>query len=311
MNNLTQNQTPTFESVWAALQETDRMMSEGFAEIHRLFKESRENAEKAERDRIERAAKEEKEKAEKAAKEEKEKAERAAREEKEKAERAAKEEKEKAERAAKEEKEKAEKAAKEEKEKAEKAAKEEKEKAEKAEIAALERIVREEREKAERERIERTEREIAASEKRMKRMEETIGSWANNFGSFAEEYFFNSFDYGQQIFFGETFDTIEKDLKPKSKKLQDEYDLVLFNCSSVAIIEVKFKAHKNDLPKILKKAETFRILCPDYKDFKIYLALASMSYYPELEQECIKQGIAFIKQVGDIVVIHDAHLKVF
>jgi hypothetical protein len=36
-----------------------------------------------------------------------------------------------------------------------------------------------------------------------------------------------------------------------------------------------------------------------------------MGFYPELEQECIKEGIAVIKQVGDTVVINDKHLKVF
>jgi hypothetical protein len=36
-----------------------------------------------------------------------------------------------------------------------------------------------------------------------------------------------------------------------------------------------------------------------------------MSFYLELEQECTKQGIAIIKQVGDTVVINDAHLKTF
>jgi hypothetical protein len=62
---------------------------------------------------------------------------------------------------------------------------------------------------------------------------------------------------------------------------------------------------------VLKKAETFRVLFPDYKDFKIYLGLASMSFYPELEQECINEGIAVIKQVGDTVVINDKYLKIF
>jgi len=79
----------------------------------------------------------------------------------------------------------------------------------------------------------------------------------------------------------------------------------------VAIIEVKYKAHINDIPTMLKKAETFRILYPEYKDFKIYLGLASMSFYTELEQECIEQGIAVIKQVGDKVVINDTKLKAF
>jgi hypothetical protein len=36
-----------------------------------------------------------------------------------------------------------------------------------------------------------------------------------------------------------------------------------------------------------------------------------MSFYSELEEECIKNGIAVIKQVGDTVVINDENLKVF
>jgi len=148
-------------------------------------------------------------------------------------------------------------------------------------------------------------------DRRIKKLEEITGSWANNHGSFAEEYFFNSFENGKQNFFGEKFDKIKKKLYNFWQGIEDEYDIVLYNHSSVALIEVKYKAHENDIPKVLKKAETFKILFPNYKDFKIYLGLASLSFYPELEQECIKQGIAIIKQVGDTVVINDSHLKVF
>jgi hypothetical protein len=60
-----------------------------------------------------------------------------------------------------------------------------------------------------------------------------------------------------------------------------------------------------------QEALTFRILCPDYKDFKIYLGFASLCFYPEIEKECIDRGIAVIKQVGDTVVMHDENLKTF
>ena len=153
--------------------------------------------------------------------------------------------------------------------------------------------------------------ENAAYEKRMKRMDEEMGRWSNNQGCFAEEYFYNSFDYGRQNFFGEEFDVIKKNLNVFTPKLEDEYDIVLYNDDAIAIVEVKFKAHVNDIDTVLKKAETFKILYPYYKDYKIYLGLASLSFYPELEQECISEGIAIIKQVGDSVVINDEHLKVF
>ena len=116
---------------------------------------------------------------------------------------------------------------------------------------------------------------------------------------------------GKQNFFGEKFDEIEKNVKGIKKGFKDEYDILLINGKTIGIVEVKFKAHENDVPKVLRKAETFRINFPEYANHQVYLGLATMVFYPELEQECINQGIAVIKQVGDTVVINDAHLKVF
>ena len=149
--------------------------------------------------------------------------------------------------------------------------------------------------------------------RRMKNLEDRYGSMSHNFGSFAEEYFFNSFENGEQDFFGEKFDSIERNLKPKLLKhvVRDEYDIVMLNGVSVAIVETKFSAHENDLPKIVKKAETFKINYPDFARHRIYLGLASMSFYEELEKSCIEAGIAIIKQVGETVVISDEHLKAF
>ena len=156
-----------------------------------------------------------------------------------------------------------------------------------------------------------TDRQMKETDRKMDKLQKMVGGMAENQGSFAEEYFFNSFEQGKRNFFGEKFDEIEKNLKNHWQGLKDEYDIVLFNHTSVALIEVKYKAHINDIPDVLKKAETFRILFPNYKDFRIYLGLASMSFYPELEEECINNGIAIIKQVGDTVVINDKHLKVY
>ena len=155
------------------------------------------------------------------------------------------------------------------------------------------------------------EKRNAEAEKRMKKLEKLVGSISYNNGSFAEEYFFNAFENGEQNFFGEKFDDIEKNLKHKTKKVKYEYDIVLYNSVSVAIIEVKYKAHENDIPHVINQAKTFRETYPDYRDYKIYLGLASMSFYPELEQECSRNGIAIIKQVGETVVINDTNLKVF
>ena len=160
-------------------------------------------------------------------------------------------------------------------------------------------------------RMKETDRLMQETDRRMKELQKTVGGWANSHGSFAEEYFFNAFENGKQNFFGEKFDDIKKNLRGFMQGIEDEYDIALYNHSAIALIEVKYKAHSESISFILKKAETFRILFPYYKDFKIYLGLASMAFYPELEQECIEKGIAIIKQVGNKVIINDSHLKVF
>ena len=155
------------------------------------------------------------------------------------------------------------------------------------------------------------ERLFEETNRQIKKVNETVGSWANNHGSFAEEYFFNSLEKYKQDFFGEKFDKIEKNVKGIKDKFEDEYDILLINGKSVSIIEVKYKAHKNDVSKIVRKAETFRLNFPDYANHRVFLGLATLAFYPDLEQECIDQGIAVIKQRGDAVIIYDKHLKVF
>jgi len=148
-------------------------------------------------------------------------------------------------------------------------------------------------------------------DRRMKKLEELTGSYANNNGAFAEDYFFNSFEKGQQNFFGEKFDDIDKKVKGIKKGFKDEYDILLINGQSIGIVEIKYKAHENDVPKVLNKAHTFKVNFPEYENHKVFLGLASMAFYPKLEEECKANGIAIVKQIGENVVIYDEHLKAF
>ena len=156
-------------------------------------------------------------------------------------------------------------------------------------------------------------REMAESraeyDRRMKDMNKIIGAWSNNHGEFAEEYFFNSFEAGKRDFFGEKFDSIKKNLKGIVN--DDEYDISMLNGKSVVIVEVKFKAHHDHIAKVIGKAQTFRENFPAYAGHRIYLAMASLNFTADVEEDVKNNGIAVVKQVGDNVIICDDNLKAF
>ena len=131
----------------------------------------------------------------------------------------------------------------------------------------------------------------------------------SNAGKIAEDFFFNALNEGKRNIFGEDFDHVVRNARGIEKGYEDEYDILLINGKAVSIVEVKYKAHDTDLDKILRKAETFRVNYHKYQNHKVYICIASMGYYPELEEACKELGIVIIKQIGNILMIPDHHLR--
>ena len=146
-------------------------------------------------------------------------------------------------------------------------------------------------------------------DRRMKKLSEQIGGLSNSHGFFAEEYFFNSFENGQKTFFGEKFDSCKKNVV--GLRYEDESDIVFLNGQAVGIVEVKYKVHDKDIESVIGKVNSFKINFGDFRHHRFYLGLASLVFDKGVEKECIKQGVAVIKQVGDTVVINDENLKIF
>jgi len=157
-----------------------------------------------------------------------------------------------------------------------------------------------------------TREEMKETDRQIKAVNKQLGGMGNSNGDMAETYFINSFTK-KMFFAGQNYDSISKNLSKKVKtlNLQDEYDLVLYNGTSVVIIEIKYKADSDDIETLLKKALTFKKLFPEYVNYELYLGLAGFSMNKKVEKEALKKGIAVIKQVGDTMVINDEHLKVF
>ena len=91
----------------------------------------------------------------------------------------------------------------------------------------------------------------------------------------------------------------------------EKLDIILSNDKTVALIEIKYRARKDDIQKMINKLPNFRKLYPQHDSRRIYLGIAAMSFDKGVEEECSDSGIAIVKQVGDTVVINDEYLKVF
>ena len=156
-------------------------------------------------------------------------------------------------------------------------------------------------------------RRNAETDRQIKELKEMIGGMANSNGMFAEEFFFNAIDTSDKKLFGEQFHECISSVKRynKGKQKKSEQDVLLVNGNSVAIVEVKYKARKEDIQKLIDRPPVFKVLYPEYQSHRIYLGLAAMSFDTGVEDETVKNGIAIIKQVGDTVVISDENLKVF
>ena len=157
----------------------------------------------------------------------------------------------------------------------------------------------------------KTEAQMARTDKKLERIGIRMGNISDNNGATVEDYFFNSLGKKPELG-GVKYDTIVKNFLPTSKRGQGEFDIVMFNGENLALIECKYKAHISDVEKLItKQVASFKQLFPIYANHHFYLGIASFSFYPELEKFAKENGVAILKQKGDIVVIEATDLKAY
>jgi hypothetical protein len=82
--------------------------------------------------------------------------------------------------------------------------------------------------------------------RKLDKLGELYGNIGQNQGDVAEEFFFNSLANDTHL--GSIhFDDIEKNGHKRRGKTEEEYDIIMTNGDAVGIVEVKYKAHENDL----------------------------------------------------------------
>jgi hypothetical protein len=96
---------------------------------------------------------------------------------------------------------------------------------------------------------------------------------------------------------------------PTFKVIDDEYDLVLQNGTTIALIEMKYKASVHDVGKMFSKLHTFRTNYPGLEDYKIYLCLASFRFPKYVREKAAEEGIVLIEQRGDKIEVVSENVK--
>jgi len=149
----------------------------------------------------------------------------------------------------------------------------------------------------------KTDAQLAKTDAQLKKLSDMVGGTVNNQGQAVEEFFYRSLAKQLRVS-NMKFDVIYRNLTGHIKGLQDEFDIVLANGDTLALFEVKTKAHTSLVETMLqRKIPNLRKVLPNFKNYKIYAGIASLVTYDELIEEVKKHGLFLLTQ-------HGRHLEV-
>jgi hypothetical protein len=153
--------------------------------------------------------------------------------------------------------------------------------------------------------------QMRETDRRIDKVSKQIGGIDNNIGYHAEQFFQNVFSENK-VFGGIEYDEIIPNLKHGDKTGEVEFDIVLENCDSVALIEVKNRIHPNFVKKLAEeRVGKFRRYFPEYKNYDVYLGIAGFSFNEDVLEEAKKYGVGIVRQAGDGIEVDATGLRAY
>jgi hypothetical protein len=148
------------------------------------------------------------------------------------------------------------------------------------------------------------------TDEKLNRLSELYGGVSSNQGSAAEEFFFNSLTANPEVG-GIKFDRVTPNVMPATKTKQGEFDIVMVNGNSVAVIEVKYKVHPSDIEKATKNLKRYREFYPEHKNYKLYGGIAGFSIPADAVKAAKEQGLFVLKRVGEVLKTDAKEMRAF
>jgi Holliday junction resolvase-like predicted endonuclease len=129
-------------------------------------------------------------------------------------------------------------------------------------------------------------------------------------GLVSEEFFYNTLADTLCVA-GIKYDSITSNIKHKVNGKWMEVDLLLENGSSLAIIEVKYRARNSNIEQLKNTIKNYREAFPQHKQFKIYAGIASFSIDEVVATQAHAQGFFILKRKGDLLEVDTQCMRSF
>jgi len=156
-----------------------------------------------------------------------------------------------------------------------------------------------------------TDRKMEKTDLKIAKLSEQIGGIDNNIGYHAEQFFQNVFA-DNKVFGGIKYNDMILNMKHKGEDEGVEFDIVLKNGSSMALIEVKSRIHPAFVKKFAKeRISKFRKYFQEYKNYNVYLGIAGFSFSEAVLKEAKKYGVGIIRQVGNGIEVEAIGLRAY
>ncbi len=176
-------------------------------------------------------------------------------------------------------------------------------------IKETDRIIKES-DKKYKEMTEETNRKMLESkqetDKKFRQIHEELGGIGKSNGEIAESFFSNALKNKMQI--GKLkFDYIDLNVTRKKNSVEAEYDVILYNNYKVLVVEIKYNFRMDHLHRFYKSSlKKFRSLFPHYKEFKLYGAIAALTFEKDVIKEAEKYGFFVLTQSNDNLKLRNA-----
>jgi len=151
------------------------------------------------------------------------------------------------------------------------------------------------------------------TDRKIDKLAKLYGGVSENSCDVAEEFFYRCLsavqDFGRRrlqnrnSIFGIEYDQVGR-LEKKTKKLQGEYDIVLYNGGTIIVIEVKYKLHPSDVGDFAnRKLTNFRLLFPEYSNKKLIGGVAGLCVPNQSYEMAQSLGLLVLTQSGENISV--------